>query len=183
MSAEKKRLPKEKAESRESVEKKLEAQREKTSPNKFDAKQYYYHPPNEILLEVSLPKNLGDDKAILNYLWKHFHIDVTACERCDPSMRKECKVGKEKWEKCDNYMNLYYNSDLRSYMGEVEEENIDNPITLRILPTYYAKDWEKEYWIPLLEHSSILEVNGEPSPYTSEAQSREMEDMRRMQRP
>jgi len=79
-------------------------------------------PPNEVILTIKLPENMSDYEQLQKFLWKNFNIDVDTGD--------------------DDYGELFYNADLRSFMGFVESLD-GNKVTLRIFPEYYVS-WKKE---------------------------------------
>ena len=89
--------------------------------------------PDEVLITIPEPEN-GSDESLKESL-KKYHLDLDI----DPDS--------------EDYLNLYYNQDLRSFCGWSEEFN-----TLRMFPEYYAKGWEDTYWKKLKDEALEFEV-------------------------
>ena len=100
--------------------------------------------PSEIVLEVPIPDDISchDFEAVSDYIYKTYRMDI------------------EVDEKSDYFEQIFYNSDLRSFMGLVLDWC---PLTLVLHPQYYASNlddpndfWTKR-WVLLIKNSIILE--------------------------
>lgn len=110
-------------------------------------KEAMLNPPSEIHLDLSETlEKLGIDsnRKLKNYLWKKFHIDL------DIDSNSE------------QYEDLFYNADLRSFMGFMFEYG-----TFVIFPKYYYSDedrkdlsseWSK-MWRELVRESDIVRLD------------------------
>jgi len=102
-----------------------------------DKRKIIDNPPQNIILAVNLPKNILTYEALQKYLWNEYHIDINICQNSD------------------YFEYLFYNNDLRSYMGKLLNFE-DQTAVLYILTSFYVPDWE-EKWEKLIQNSSILE--------------------------
>ena len=82
-------------------------------------KEIMLNPPHEVVLEVHLPESVDTPRKLRNYFMKHFEIDIGIEEDNEESYEK-----------------LFYNTDLRSYMGDVWDL-YENPVRICFLTTYY----------------------------------------------
>lgn len=118
-------------------------------------KEIMINPPNEVLLEVHLPESVDTSRKLRNYFLKHFMIDIGIDENNE-----------------DSYEKLFYNADLRSYMGDVWDL-YENPIRIYFLTKYYI---DKQYidetkidlsgsfsktWRQIVRQSDILDADSE----------------------
>jgi hypothetical protein len=83
-------------------------------------KEVMVNPPNEVVLDVNLPESVDTPRKLRNYFLKHFGIDIGIEE-----------------ENEDSYEKLFYNSDLRSYMGDVWDLWGIPPVRIRFLTQYF----------------------------------------------
>jgi hypothetical protein len=100
--------------------------------------------PSEIVLEVPIPDDISchDLESVSDYIYKTYRMDI------------------DFEENSDYFEHIFYNSDLRSYMGLVLDWC---PLTLVLHPKYYASNlddpdnlWTKR-WRLLIKNSIILE--------------------------
>lgn len=102
-------------------------------------KQAMLNPPSEVILDVSLPQDIETYKQLQKYFWRKLHIDID--------------VNPES----DYFEHLFYNQDLRSFMGIM----LEFPSVFVIFPKYYRDDnpntmWSK-MWRQLVRQSEILD--------------------------
>src|SRR3972149_1982120 len=106
-----------------------------------EIKETMFNPKHEVHLDLSETlekKNITTYRKLKNYLWKNFHIDLDIDRNSD---------------NCDD---LFYNSDLRSYMGFMLEFGL-----FVVFPQYYIDKGHPEtsyskMWRELVRQSTIL---------------------------
>ena len=101
--------------------------------HRLKKKNILVKPPKELLVDVKIPNNIDTYKKLSKHLWKTYNIDVDLSE--------------------DNYGDLFWNPDLRSFMGWVEDFG-GGWASLRILPKYYSVACKDE-WEKLIKNSEI----------------------------
>jgi len=103
-------------------------------------KQLMLNPQNEVHLLLNLPKDIDTYKKLQKHMLWQYHIDVDLS--------------------CEYFGDLFYNADLRSFMGFVYE--FGNPCYLVLFPQYYidkdnlASQWSK-WWRALVRQSEAVE--------------------------
>lgn len=97
-----------------------------------------YAKANRLKIVLPIPEN-KTDKQLNRYLMNRysFYIDLDK---------------DSEYELC-----LFYNYDLRSLFGNVEEY-FTNPIALDISPRYYASGWENTHFKKLMEDSESVKI-------------------------
>ena len=90
-----------------------------------------------ILKQISLD-NFGEDE-VNKYLWDNYHFEISFGEDT------EIPDG------------VFYNQDLRSFMGYYIDEAGSGSLRLYIFPEYYKLGWEDTYWKKLMEDCEIIE--------------------------
>ena len=101
-------------------------------------KELLQDPPSGLDINLYIPLEMSEEE-INQYLMKHFHFDIDLDFESDV------------------YLNIYYNSSLRSWMGTCLESiaDGDSVLSLHLNPQSYFEGWE-EYTIPLLVCSSEI---------------------------
>jgi len=90
--------------------------------------------PREILIKIkNQPMNMEE---LSLHCWNEYYFEI------------------EFDEDSDHYGDVFYNADLRSWMGSISGDCE----VLRLVPEHYAKGWEDTYWKKLIEDNEILEV-------------------------
>jgi len=87
----------------------------------------------EMVLEFKESFNTYED--FQKTLWEKYHLDL------------------ELDEESDYDENLFYNSDLRSWCGFMEELGV-----IRLFPEYYRLGWEDSYYKRLIGDTITLEI-------------------------
>ncbi len=103
----------------------------------IDKQKIINNPPQNITLAVNLPRNIFTYEILRKYLWNEYHIDLNI------------------YENSDYFEYLFYNNDLRSYMGKLLNFE-DKTAVLYILTSFYVLGW-KEKWVKLVQNSIVLE--------------------------
>lgn len=93
-------------------------------------------------LKIQLP-----EKTTKKKLWSRYHLDIGAIECECPDDTEECECGDT----------LFYNSDLRSMCGMLDEDR--DPSGLILWPKYYAKGWEQTYFKKLIQDALQVTVS------------------------
>jgi len=119
-------------------------------------KETMLRPSHEVVLEVHLPEKVDTPRKLRNYFLKHFGIDIGIEEDNE-----------------DSYEKLFYNADLRSWMGDVWDL-YENPIRICFLPKYFLdyrdyKEFEEidlsgsysKTWRQIVRQSDILDTTSE----------------------
>ena len=91
-----------------------------------------------ILLKIPEHIDMDNYNEINKYLRSRYHFDI------------DFDFESDEWH------GIYYNSDLRSHMGYLDEIGY-NEFVLIIWPKYYKEGWENTYWKNLMEDCEVLE--------------------------
>jgi hypothetical protein len=88
----------------------------------------------QVRIEVDIPTSVDTPKKLSKYLWKNYHFEISTEE--------------------DYEDHLFYNPDLRSEMGFVEESG-SGSVILVVFPKYFAEFYPDE-WKKLSKVSRVI---------------------------
>lgn len=104
--------------------------------------EYKDNPPRYVFISIPHPP-ASTLKEIRDFTWKEYHVDIDTCPESN------------------EYMDLFYNWDLRSHMGHVEEHT-QQSITLMVDTESYRSGggcWQ-EYWEKMLKNATYVKKVG-----------------------